>query len=140
MALSAPLDAKQMGTTGRLWEIAAKKDVVFYPGALIVVDPATNLAAPGTAATGLVAVGRCERALDTNGLNDGEVAVQVRDGIFRYPAKSADEPTVLFSVCYVSHDGEIAKTATGLSVAGVVAKVEDSFTWVSFNPLDRDVS
>lgn len=143
MALSADKSVPQMGPTGRLWELPVLADEAIYVGALVCVNQDDNFAIAAAVDTGLVAVGRAEHAVDATGLANGDVSVQVRDGIFKFENDGTDPVTDLFSACYIVDDETVSSSSdTGArSIAGVVAALDsDGGVWVAINPLDRDVS
>jgi len=102
-------------------------DAVIHAGALVAL--AAGYAAPGEAATGLVAVGRAEEPVDNTGGDDGDKTVNVMPGIFKW-ANSADADEItqaeVGTVCYIVDDCTVAKTngTSSRSVAGVVVGVD----------------
>ena len=106
--------------------------VKIFAGALVVLD--AGFAAPGSAATGLVAVGRAEHQVDNSAGGDGDAFVDVRHGVFRFDNLEADlvDRTHIGASCYVVDDATVAAThATNTrSVAGRVVDVDDDGVWV----------
>lgn len=133
MALAANSKRPKAFPQPRSAQVAA--DVVIYGGALVVLN-SSGYAAPGTAATGLVAYGVCPegKSYDSTGLSAGDLVIpDLQTGIFGFKNKSGDEVTIaeIGDVCYISTDEEVCKTSTGKSVAGVVEFIEDSLVYVN---------
>jgi len=108
-------------------------DAVIHAGALAVLD--AGYAKPGTGATGLLAAGRAEEAVDNTGGANGDRTVRVRRGVFRF-ANSAGDPVVqadIGSVCFIEDDETVAKTSNSgaLSAAGVIREIDSAGVWVS---------
>lgn len=92
-------------------------------------------AAPGTTATGLVAVGRFEETVDNTAGSNGDVSAQVKRGTFKFANSSAGDLIAQADVgadCYIVDDQTVAKTsATNTrSVAGKVVAVDADGVWV----------
>ena len=108
---------------------------VIFAGALVVLN-AAGYAAPGTAAAGLRAMGRCEQTVDNSEGADGEASVLVRrEGTFLWGnASGADQVTLqdLNRNCYILDDQTVARDSDGgaRSPAGIVAGVEEGGVWV----------
>jgi len=100
---------------------------VCYQGALMVVDANGNFA-PGTAATGLVAAGRCGEFVDNTGGGAGDLNVRVKSGIFRFANEGGDMvlATQVGEDCFIFDDGTVSATNGGgaQSVAGRVYEVD----------------
>jgi hypothetical protein len=130
-------DRNTANRDGSLVAHPVKAGAKLYAGALAVLDG--GLLAPARTATGLVAVGRCDRYVDNTGGADGAVYGNVRrKGAFLYDNLPADlvDRTMIGSSCYVVDDQTVAATAGGApatrSVAGRVIDVDDSGVWVAF--------
>lgn len=92
-------------------------------------------AAPGTAATGLIAVGRFEETVDNSTGADAALSVRVKPGIFKFANSSAGDAIAQADVgadCYIVDDATVAKTsATNTrSVAGKIIAVATDGVWV----------
>ncbi|MBO9419160.1 hypothetical protein J7481_06610 [Labrenzia sp. R4_2] len=113
-----------------------KAGATFYAGALVALG-ADGFAVPMTAATGLIALGRCETRADNVAGADGEIAVTVGAGIYRFSnSAGGDEITTahIGQPCYGVDDQTVALTdGTGTrSVAGTVFDVDAQGVWVDF--------
>lgn len=108
-----------------------------FAGALAVL--AGGFAAPGSTATGLIAVGVFEREVDNSAGGNGDVTAEVRRGFFRF-ANSADADEITLAdvgqPCYIVDDLTVAKTdgTESRSIAGIVDTVDDSGVWVRIDP------
>lgn len=117
-------------------------DVIGYPvkaatkviqGGIAVLNG--GYAAPGTAATGLIAVGRFEDTVDNTAGAAGDLSAQVKRGTFKFGNSSAGDLIAQADVgadCYIVDDQTVAKTsATNTrSVAGKVIAVDADGVWV----------
>ncbi|MFH0299814.1 hypothetical protein AAFX91_21785 [Bradyrhizobium sp. 31Argb] len=106
-----------------------------YAGALTVLN--AGYAAPGSVATGLVAVGRAEHYADNSAGTNGDIKVKVRAGIFRFANSAAADQITRAEIganCYVVDDQTVAKTdgSAARSVAGKVVDVDG--VWVATGP------
>lgn len=105
-----------------------------YAGALVVLNASSGYAAPGSTATGLVALGRAEGVADNSSGADGAVAVVVRKGCYRY-ANLVSDPVTRTGIggnCYIVDDQTVAATSdtNTRSVAGKVVDLDASGVWV----------
>jgi hypothetical protein len=137
MGLSAARDTRQLGVgdnKAMLSELAIpqKANTKIYPGALVVVN--AGYAAPGTAATGLLAAGCADQdnpnqVSDSTGLADGAISVRVLQGVFAFDNSTSTDEITQAQVgrnCYIVDDHTVAKTSNGStrSVAGVVIAID----------------
>ena len=104
-----------------------------FAGALVVLDG--GYAVPGKTDTGLVAIGRCEEAVDNTGGGAGALSVLVKGGVFKFGNSAAGDliaQTDVGAVCYIVDDQTVAKThATNTrSAAGKIVAVEADGVWV----------
>lgn len=106
-------------------------NAVIYAGALVVLDAARN-AAPGSTATGLVAAGRAEEAVDNTGGAAGDKTVQVRTGVFRFANDGSISRANIGGTAYIVDDQTLAATdGTGTrSAAGEIVDVDADGVWV----------
>jgi hypothetical protein len=105
-----------------------------FAGALVVLA-ASGFAAGGTTATGLTAVGRCEKQADNSEGANGDKNVDARAGVFRFEnSAGADEITIaeIGDNCFIVDDQTVAKTdATSTrSIAGKIVQVDAQGVWV----------
>lgn len=117
-------------------------DIVGYPvkasvkpiqGGIAVLNG--GYAAPGTAATGLVAIGRFEETVDNSAGGNGDLSVRVKRGTFKFGNSSAGDLIAQANVgadCYIVDDQTVALTsATNTrSVAGKIIAVDADGVWV----------
>ena len=137
MGLSAARDTRQLGVGDNkalLSELVLKQkaSTKIYPGALVVIN--AGYAAPGSAATGLIAAGVADPdpllpVSDSTGLSDGDISCRVLQGVFAFDnSTSTDEiaQTEVGRNCYIVDDHTVAKTSGGSarSVAGVVVAID----------------
>lgn len=92
-------------------------------------------AAPGTTATGLIAIGRFEESVDNSAGANGAVSVQALRGTFKFANSSAGDLIAQANAgadCYIVDDQTVALTsATNTrSVAGKIEAVDADGVWV----------
>lgn len=107
-------------------------NAVIYAGALVVSN-AAGYAAPGSAAAGLIALGRSEDSISNNPGADGAKVIRVRRKKAFLFANSTTDAVVQADVgrpCYIQDDQTVCHTATGKSVAGTVVGLEAPGVWV----------
>lgn len=133
-ALTGPRNTRQMDDVQRApISYPVKGATTIYKGSLVVLNG--GYAAPGTTATGLIAVGRAEETVVNAGA-DGAKTVEVKPGIFPW-VNAAGDPILaanLEGLCYITDDQTVNITATGKSVAGRVVKLETGIAWVRTVP------
>ncbi|WP_316171048.1 hypothetical protein [Bradyrhizobium sp. SZCCHNRI1058] len=117
------------------YDVAASTKI--WAGALVVL--AAGYAKGGVTATGLVAVGRAEKAVDNSAGANGDLQVPVQSGVFRWNNSASTDlitRTEIGSDCYVVDDNTVAKTSAGAtrSVAGKVVDVDALGVWVASGP------
>jgi hypothetical protein len=110
-----------------------------WAGALVVIASASGYAAGGTAATGLIAVGRAEHAVDNSAGANGDQTIKVRAGIFRFDNSTSSDLiaiTEIGTTCYIVDDHTVAKTSnsSARSAAGIVKNVDAQGVWVAVGP------
>lgn len=117
-------------------------DVVGYPvkasvkaiqGGIAVLN--AGYAAPGTTATGLIAVGRFEETADNSSGANGALSVQVKRGTFKFGNSSAGDLIAQADAgadCYIVDDQTVAKTngSSTRSIAGKIIAVDTDGVWV----------
>lgn len=111
-----------------------KANVKCFAGGLAVLSG--GYAAPGSTATGLVAIGRFEEYCDNTGGADGAKTVLVRrNKMFKWK-NSATDPIAQAdagATCYIEDDETVSKTNAGgntQSAAGKVISVGADGVWV----------
>ncbi|MGJ5203631.1 hypothetical protein [Bradyrhizobium sp. HKCCYLR20261] len=117
------------------YDVAASTKI--WAGALVVL--ASGYAKGGVVATGLVAVGRAEKAVDNSSGANGDQQVTVQSGVFRWNNSTSTDTiarTEIGSDCYIVDDNTVAKTngSSTRSVAGKVVDVDSLGVWVATGP------
>jgi len=110
--------------------MAASKKI--YAGALVVLN-ATGYAEPGSTATTLTAVGCAEEQADNSAGNNGDRAVLVRRGVFKFKNHTdAVTRAEIGKTCYIVDDETVAKTngTSTRSAAGKVIDLDSDGVWV----------
>lgn len=126
MALSADRNTPRL--TGDIREPGVGAGQKVFAGALVCRN-AAGYAVKGTAARGLVGMGRAEAQVDNTGGSNGDVRVRVREGVFRF-GNSADGDLITVAdigrVAWVVDDETVAKTsgAATRSPAGIIVDVD----------------
>ena len=106
-----------------------------FAGGIVVL--AAGLGAPGSVATGLIAVGVAEEFVDNSAGVAGDVDVPVRKGVFHFGNSAAADEIALDDVgvdCYIVDDATVALTngTNTRSVAGKIVDVDSTGVWVEF--------
>lgn len=125
---------KDRGTPARagdLLRVKVKGSTKIHAGSLVFSDG--GHAIPAKKATGLVALGRAEEAVDNGSGSDGDLTVLVRRGVFRWAnatgAGAAGDAETGKDV-YALDDQTVTKTSTGASKAGKCLGVDSEGVWV----------
>jgi len=105
-----------------------------YAGSLVVRASGGN-AAPGSAATGLVALGRAEETVDNSSGSAGDKEVTVRRGVFLWGNSAGADLIAKSDIgndCYIVDDQTVAKTnnSNSRSKAGKILGVDSGGVWV----------
>ena len=134
-ALAAARNTKEL--KGDVGGYPVKANTKCYQGGIAVLS--SGYAAPGTAATGLVAIGRFEEEADnlnaTTGGAAGAIKAKVREGIFQF-GNSADADLIaqanVGADCYIVDDQTVALTngSNARSRAGIIVAVDAGGVWV----------
>lgn len=111
--------------------VAASTEI--FAGGITVLDASGN-AAPGSAATGLKAVGRAEEHVDNGAGSAGDKSVQTRKGTFRFENDGSIDRTDIGATAYIVDDQTVANNDdTGSrSAAGKIDDVDADGVWVTF--------
>ena len=128
-ALTAARSTKER--VGEIFGLPIKANTTCYQGGLAVVD--AGYAAPGRAATGLVAVGRFEET--ASAVAAGDNSVRVKRGVFKFGNSSAGDAIAQANVgadCYIVDDQTVALTngSNTRSRAGQIVAVDSDGVWV----------
>jgi hypothetical protein len=111
-----------------------KGSTKIFRGSLVVLS--SGYAAPGSTATGLIALGRAEETVDNSSGSDGDKTVRVKPGIFRFGNSASSDAIAQADVgadCYIVDDQTVAKTngTNTRSRAGKIHSVDATGVWVS---------
>lgn len=112
----------------------ALANAVAFAGSLIVKN-ATGFATKGTTALNLIALGRCEKAVDNTGGANGAKKIMVRRGVFPFTNSGGGDAianTEIGADCFIVDDDVVAKTDGGgtRSRAGKIEFVRDGKVFV----------
>lgn len=130
-ALAADRNTKQR--LGDIGEYPVKASTKCYQGGIAVLN--AGYAAPGTAATGLIAIGRFEETADNTSGAAGAIKARVGKGTFLFGNSAAGDLIAQADVgadCYIVDDQTVAKTSatSTRSRAGKIVAVESAGVWV----------
>lgn len=135
MALSANKDVPELASSFAMGHaFLATNSTQYYRGGFVCISGSTGRMVKASTATGLIAIGRCEEDV----LTDGATAkkIKARSGIF--PAKnSADADAIaaddIGKDCYFVDDETVALTSGSntRSLAGKVYDVDAAGVWVA---------
>jgi hypothetical protein len=122
-------------TKERIGDVTAypvKGSTTCYAGGLAVFN--AGYAAPGTAATGLIALGRFEETMANAGA-DGAVTARVKRGIFKFGNSASGDAIAQADCgadCWIVDDQTVAKTngSSTRSRAGKIVAVDADGVWV----------
>jgi hypothetical protein len=120
-----------LARAGEVFGFPVKASTTVYQGALVVLN--AGYAAPGTAATGLIAVG-CAISSAT-AVAAGDASVRVARGVFRFGNSASADLIAQADVgadCFIVDDQTVAKTSdtNTRSRAGKIVAVEAGGVWV----------
>lgn len=129
-ALSAARNTKER--IGAVAEHPVKGSTTCWQGGIAVLN--AGYAAPGTAATGLIAIGRFEESVANTGA-DGAVKARVKAGVFQFGNSAAGDAiaqTDAGADCFIVDDQTVAKTngSNTRSRAGKIMAVDSGGVWV----------
>jgi hypothetical protein len=116
---------------GEVFGFPVAASTTCHQGGLAVLN--AGYAAPGTTATGLVAIGRFEES--ATAISAGDASVRVKRGVFKF-ANSASADAIAQADagadCYIVDDQTVAKTngTNTRSRAGQVVAVDSDGVWV----------
>lgn len=110
-----------------------KAATTIYQNALVVLN--AGYAAPGSTATGLIAVGVATKQSDNSDGSDGDVSAEVESGVFPFKNSASTDAIAQAQVgsdCYIVDDQTVAKTdgSSTRSKAGKVVAVDTNFVYV----------
>lgn len=135
-ALARSRDTKRYGVEPLPAKYAGKVKAAtkLFTGSLVVID--AGYLAPGRAATGLIALGRCEgnEDIDNSAGAAGDKTAEVLSGVFKWANHGADlvVQADVGKDCFIVDDQTVAKTdgTATRSRAGKVVSVESDGVYV----------
>ena len=133
MALTA--DRNTFEREGKLYEYPLAASVECFVGALLVLDASGNCK-PGVAATGLIAVGRCEEyAKEATGVAAAS-SVKVKSGVFKWKNSGTNVLTKanIGDTVFIEDDQTVGSLSTAMSAAGILVDIESDGVWVKTEP------
>lgn len=118
---------------GPIINVPVKASTTCYQGGLAVAS--SGYAAPGSTATGLIALGVFEANADNSAGSNGAISVNIRPGTFKFANSASTDAIAQAEVgasCYIVDDATVAKTSatSTRSIAGKVIAVESDGVWV----------
>lgn len=116
---------------GDTFDFPVAASTTIFQGSLVVLN--AGYAAPGTTATGLIAVGRAEES--ATAVAAGSALARVKRGVFKFANSASTDLIAQADVgadCYIVDDQTVAKTSAtaSRSVAGKVVAVDSDGVWV----------
>lgn len=129
MPLSAARNTQERA--GGVLDFPVAANTTCWQGGLAVLN--AGYVAPGSAAVGLVAVGRFEET--ASAVSAGDANVRVKPGTFKFANSAAGDAIAQADVgaaCYIVDDQTVAKTdgAGARSRAGLIVAVDADGVWV----------
>jgi hypothetical protein len=97
-------------------------------GTLVCLD--AGFAKAATLATDLICEGRAKKTVDNTAGDDGDLFVEVEQGVFKWENDGDITDAEVGTDCYMTDNQTVQADGTGASRAGVVVKVEDDGVWV----------
>lgn len=127
MALTAERDTKQMGDLpqARTINVPVKASTKIYKGGMVGID-STGYAVPMSAALGLVCIGKALHTKDNTSGSNGDLTVDVDQGVFWYANGDTITAAMAGSDCYASDDQTVNVSDGGQarSFAGRIIAVD----------------
>jgi len=115
---------------GKFRSVPVAAGALIYAGALVVL--AGGYAEPGTAATGLVAIGRAEHQANNVSGAAGAINIRVRRGVFLWTNSPAGADLIaeanIGEPCYILDDNTVALTSapvSGAATRSVAGRIYD---------------
>lgn len=125
-------DRNTPARAGELISVPVKAATKIYAGSLVVADG--GYAKPAAKAENLIALGRAEEAVDNSSGVNGDAAVTVRRGVFRWANTAVNAGAVTAAEIgkdvYILDDQTVDKRAAGSSKAGKCLEVDSDGVWV----------
>lgn len=130
-ALAKARNTKSKGEPGRLQSYKVNGGSKIYAGAMVCVD-AQGYARPAANTADFKVVGRAEALADNTDGSDGDISVNVLEGVYLWGNKGGDlvDQAMVGEVCYVEDDQTVCKTAGNGVVVGVVKEIATDGVWV----------
>lgn len=134
-ALTANRDTPELASSFAMGHaFLATNSTQYYRGGIVCISGSTGRLVKGATATGLIAVGRCEEDVLTDGATTKKV--KARSGIFRFGNSAAADEIAADDIgkdCYIVDDQTVALThdTNTRSLAGKVYDVDATGVWVA---------
>jgi hypothetical protein len=98
---------------------------------MVAID-ANGYAQPAANTAGLRVLGRAEAEVDNSAGDDGDLTIQVKRGVFKWPNSATSVLTSAYvgKTAIVEDDQTVAITATNKVKAGRVVEVESDGVWI----------
>ena len=119
---------------GEIFNAPVAATTKIYAGSLVCLN-ASGYAVPGSVATTLVPVGRATAQVDNSSGSNGDMAIEIERGIFRFGNSASSDliaRTEIGSVAYIVDDQTVAKTngTNTRSRAGFIVDVDSDGVWI----------
>ncbi len=138
-ALAADRDTPRIA--GELKTIGVEALRTIFRGALVMKAINDEFVRPGATALGYIAVGRAVQQIDNSAGADGDLDVDIDQGIFGYETATGGGDDIakndIGSVCYIVDDQTVGLTSGSgtRSLAGIIHEVdEDGLVYVQLFP------
>lgn len=124
-ALTAPRNTPER--TGTVEDYPVKASTSCFQGGIAVLN--AGYAAPGTTATGLIAIGRFEQDADNSAGAGGAIKARVKRGVFKFKNSASTDLIAQADAgadCYIVDDQTVAKTngSSSRSRAGKIVAID----------------
>lgn len=134
-ALTAPRTTR--ARSGALLSVAVAAATKIQAGSLACANAAGH-AVKGTAAAGLLALGRAEQTIDNSTGAAGDVAIEIHPGHFIWENAAGGDAVTLADIghhAWIVDDQTVGRTpSASRSPAGIVIDVTDDGVWVKSGP------
>lgn len=118
-ALDAPRNTEAMGPVGQRLSMPVAADAVIQAGALVALK--AGYAAQGDDADNTsIVVGRAAESKDATDLDDGDLSVDVEEGVFCWDNSGTDalDQDDVGKTCYIEDDHTVCETGDNKTAAG----------------------
>lgn len=137
-ALTAARDTKRSGEFQRNDNLGVAAATKIWQGS-IVVRNAAGFAAPATAATGLLGLGRAEETIDNTAGANGALKIEFTSGTFCFANGESITNVSIGLPAYANDDQTIYTTAGTRSKVGMIRYVTTEGVWVELGASESRV-